>query len=114
MEQIALLGQINLATDTSIFAPRNKVRAIATLLKLDLITTTYLASEISELCRWVRQAGAKPLLDVWLVPEETTGIRLQYGVSATGSVPSLVSLNTVTMGRISSDLVIENHRDRML
>ncbi|MEY3288096.1 MAG: hypothetical protein RLZZ419_338 [Pseudomonadota bacterium] len=114
MEQIGCLGQINLATDTSIFDARNKVRAIATLLNLDLITTTHLASEISELCRWVRRAGAKPLLDVWIVPEETTGIRLQYGVSAIGSDPSINQLNIVTMGRVSSDFVIENGRFTVL
>ncbi|UOA06968.1 hypothetical protein [Methylobacter sp. S3L5C] len=50
MEQIShldYLGQINLATDRSIVDTRNKVREIATLLKLGLITTTHLASEIN-------------------------------------------------------------------
>ena len=110
MEQIDLRGQINLATDTSIFDARNKVRKIASLLHLDLITTTHLASEISELCRWTRQAGTEPVLDVWIIPKDINGICLQCTVSAPGSAPSMTPLNRVTLGRVSSDLVSDKAR----
>ena len=114
MEQISHLGQINLATDTAIFDARNKFREIAPLLNLDLITSTHWASEISELCRWVRQAGIEPLLDVWIFPENTQGIRLQCGVSAVGSAPCMTQLKTITMGQVASDFVLENRRFTVL
>jgi len=110
MEQINLLGQINLATNTAIFDARNKIREIASLLKLDAITTTRLASEISELCRWIRQAGIEPCLQVWIASEKTNAIRLQCAVSAIGSDPYLARLNMITMGHVSSDLIIEDTR----
>ncbi len=110
MEQISYLGQINLATDNAIFDARNKIRELAALFNLDLITSTHLASETSELCRWIRQAGTEALLDVWIVPEVIKGIHLKFGVSARGSAPTIVQLNTVTMGLVASDLVIEKPR----
>ncbi len=110
MEQIGFLGQINLTTNTSIFDARNKIREIATALELNLITSTQLASEISELCRWVRLAGTEPLLEVWITPKETNSISLKCAVSAIGSTPTLDLLNTVTLGQVASNLVIENHR----
>jgi len=110
MEQIGFLGQINLATNTSIFDARNKIREIAALLELNLITSTQLASEISELCRWVRLAGTEPLLETWITPKETNSISLKCAVSAIGSTPTLDPLNMVTLGQVASNLVIENHR----
>ena len=101
MEQIDLLGQINLATDNALFDARNKVRKIASLLQLDLITSTHLTSEISELCRWVRQAGTAPLLDIWIIPTAINGIRLQYVVSAIGVAPCMAALNRVTLGCVN-------------
>ena len=110
MEQINHLGRINLATDSSIFDARNKIRAIANLLKLDEATSTHLASEISELCRWIRLTGTEPILDVWIIPEETRRIRLRFGVSAIGSEAPTYQLNTITMGQVSKDYIIENQR----
>jgi two-component system, sensor histidine kinase and response regulator len=114
MEQISHLGQINLATDNAIFDARNKVREIAHLLNLDLITSTHWASEISELCRWVRQAGIEPFLDIWIVPENIKCIRLQCGVSAVGSAPCMAQLKMFTMGQVASDFVVENSRFTVL
>ena len=111
---MSFLGQINLATDTAIFDVRNKIREIALLLNFDLITSTHFASEISELCRWIRLAGAEPLLDVWIVPEAINGICLRCSVSAIGSAPCMAQLKTITMGQVSANVAIENLRFTVL
>ena len=110
MEQINHLGRIKLTTDSSIFDARNKIRAIAQLLNLDTVTTTHLTSEVSELCRWTRLTSAEPMLDVWIIAEETRRIRLRFGVSTIGTEAPIYQLNTITMGQVSQDYALENQR----
>ncbi|MEI6145291.1 MAG: response regulator [Methylococcales bacterium] len=108
MEQIDFLGQINLTTDTSLFDARNKVRELANLLKLDSIISTRLVSEISELCRWLRKSGNKPLLELWIAPQKNNSLQLQCAFSAIGPEPNIETLKSISLGRLSSELIIEN------
>ena len=110
MEQVSHLGLINLATENSIFDARKKIRAIAYALNLDTVTTMHLASEISELCRWIRKAGAEPTLDVSIVLIQARPLRLQFGVSAIGSKPSTYQLSAITMGHVCHDTLVDNNR----
>ena len=75
MESIIYSSQINLISEESIFDARNKVHNIATLFNLDLVITTYLTSEVSELCRWLKQVGECERTE----PERNAGGELQSG-----------------------------------
>jgi two-component system sensor histidine kinase/response regulator len=114
MEQLGFLGQVNLATDNSIFETRNKFREITTILHMDLITSTRLATEISELCRWIRQVGTNSILEVWISQKANYSICLQCTVTASGAPPDVDQLHTITMGQISLDHAIENLQFRVL
>jgi two-component system sensor histidine kinase/response regulator len=114
MEQIGFLGQVNLATDNSIFDIRNKFRRITAILQLDLITSTRLTTEISELCRWVQQVGIDAILEVWISQNTNYSMCLHCAVTATGAPPSIDQLHTISLGHITSDYAIKAPQFRVL
>ena len=107
MESIIYSSQINLLSEESIFDARNKVHNIATLFNLDLVITTYLTSEVSELCRWLKQVGEEPALEISIDPQERPVIQLKLTFSVIGSPVDVYNLHAVHIGRTAYNWVIE-------